>query len=402
MLSTPTQWREQIAGVDPLDVAISATSALATLPVIGKYLEPLGTMTAVAAWLSRYANAQGDAEVQEAQETQGAKAPDMDAAAERANLADIVTAALRGIVSPADLDRRWPSADPLPPVLHAAAQRRRYLHRSAVRYGPSPRQVLDVWRRSDLVGPAPVLVFVPGGGWLHGGRVLQGYALMSHLAQLGWVCLSVEYRVSPHNRWPRHVQDVKAAIAWARANADRFGGDPRFVAAAGCSAGGHLASLAGLTPGDPTFDADLASDADTSVDAVVGLYGRYDFADRSTRERDEFVGFVERVIVRDRIDEHPEVFRDASPIERVTPNAPPFLVVHGTGDGVIPVPQARAFVERLRATSRSHVGYVELPGAGHAFDLTDRVYTRAMTQAVALFLTAVHRSHTMRVGRRAI
>ena len=66
------------------------------------------------------------------------------------------------------------------------------------------------------------------------------------------------------------------------------------------------------------------------------------------------------------------------------------------------MPQARAFVERLRATSRSHVGYVELPGAGHAFDLTDRVYTRAMTQAVALFLTAVHRSHTMRVGRRAI
>ena len=83
-----------------------------------------------------------------------------------------------------------------------------------------------MWRRSDLVGPAPVLVFVPGGGWLHGGRMLQGYALMSHLAQLGWVCLSVEYRVSPHNRWPRHVQDVKAAIAWARANVDRFGGDP--------------------------------------------------------------------------------------------------------------------------------------------------------------------------------
>lgn len=398
MLFPLTPWHERIAGADPLDAAISATSALATLPIIGRYLEPLGTLTAVAAWLSRYANTQGDADVQEAQET---TAPEMDAA-EQANLADIVTTALRGIVSPADLDQRWPSADPLPPVLHAASQRRRYLHRSAVRYGPSSRQVLDVWRRADLVGPAPVLVFVPGGGWLHGGRMLQGYALMSRLAELGWVCLSVEYRVSPHNRWPRHVQDVKAAIAWARANVDRFGGDPRFVAAAGCSAGGHLASLAGLTPGDPTFDAELADDADTSVDAVVGLYGRYDFADRSTRERDEFVGFVERVIVRDRIDTHPEVFRDASPIERVTADAPPFLVVHGTGDGVIPVPQARAFVERLRARSRDHVGYVELPGAGHAFDLTDRVYTHAMTQAVALFLTAVHRSHTMRVGRRAI
>jgi acetyl esterase/lipase len=395
MPSSPTPWHERITGSDPLDVAISATSALAGLPVIGRYLEPLGTMTAVGAWLSRYADSQRDPEVQEL-------SGPADTAAKDSDLPAVVNAALRGIASTADLNRPWPPSEPLPPVLHAAAQRRRYLHRGAVRYGPSSRQVLDVWRRRDLDGPAPVLVFVPGGGWLHGGRALQGYALMSHLAELGWVCLSVEYRVSPHNRWPRHVQDVKAAIAWARANVGQFGGDPRFVAVAGCSAGGHLASLAGLTPGDATFDAELGDDADTSVDAVVGLYGRYDFADRSTREREEFVGFVERVIVRERIDTHPEVFRDASPIARVTAAAPPFLVVHGSSDGVIPAPQARAFVDRLRATSRARVGYVELPGAGHAFDLTDRRYTRAMTQSVALFLTAVHRSHASRVDRQAI
>jgi len=90
-----------------------------------------------------------------------------------------------------------------------------------------PVPVADVWRRKDLpVEPAPVLLFVPGGAWVHGGRLLQGYALMSHLAEMGWVCLSIDYRVAPHHKWPAHIADVKTAIAWARANVDKFGWRP--------------------------------------------------------------------------------------------------------------------------------------------------------------------------------
>lgn len=62
---------------------------------------------------------------------------------------------------------------------------------------------MDVWRRDDLADhSAPVLLFVPGVAWVHGSRFLQGYALMSHLAEKGWVCLSIDYRVAPHNPWP--------------------------------------------------------------------------------------------------------------------------------------------------------------------------------------------------------
>ena len=71
------------------------------------------------------------------------------------------------------------------------------------------------------------------------------------------------------------------------------------------------------------------------MDAVVGIYGRYDWEDRSTVERDRFVDFLERVVVKRRIDRHPEVFRDASPIARIHPDAPPFLVIHGSSDTVI-------------------------------------------------------------------
>ena len=180
--------------------------------------------------------------------------------AERDQTQAVTEAALRGLVATNDLDIEWPAPDRTPPFWRAR-QHRRHLHRTSVRYGKEPSQLLDVWRRKDLpVRPAPVLIFVPGGAWVHGGRQLQGYALMSHLAEMGWVCLSAEYRVSPHHRWPSHITDVKTAIAWARANVDKFGGDRDFIAVAGCLAGGHLASLAGLTNNDPDMQTELPPD----------------------------------------------------------------------------------------------------------------------------------------------
>ena len=122
---------------------------------------------------------------------------------------------------------------------------------------------------------------------------------------------------------------------------------------------------------------DLPEGSDTSVDAVVGIYGRYDWEDRSTAERARFVDFLERVVVKRKIDRHPELFRNASPIARVHADAPPFLVIHGSSDTIIPVEQARNFVDTLRAVSRSTVSYAELPGAGHGFDMTDGARTGA-------------------------
>ena len=153
-----------------------------------------------------------------------------------------------------------------------------------------------------------------------------------------------------------------------------------------------MAALAGLTANDPDMQTELPPGSDTSVDAVVGIYGRYDWEDRSTVERAQFVDFLERVVVKRSIDRHPDVFRDASPIARIHADAPPFLVIHGSSDRVIPVAQARSFVERLRGVSRSLVSYVELPGAGHGFDLTDGARTGAMSTAVGLFLDQVHRN----------
>ncbi len=389
---------ESLLRTSPADALLAVTAAGAQLPVIGKHLEQLGGYTAISMWAGRHA----PEIVGSATKTWFTPGIGKVRQAERDQTHAVAAAALRGIVPEQDLDVAWPAPDRTPPLLRAF-EHRRHLYRSSVRYGEEPTQLLDVWRLRDLpVQPAPVMIFVPGGAWVHGGRALQGYALMSHLAELGWVCLSVEYRVAPGHRWPQHIADVKAAIAWARANVDRFGGDRDFVTIAGCSAGGHLAALAGLTAGDREYQQHLPEGSDTSVDAVVGIYGRYCWEDRSTQERRRFVDFLERVVVNGRLERDPGVFRKASPIARVHAAAPPFLVLHGSGDTIIPVAQARDFVARLRDVSRSPVGYLELPGAGHGFDMTDGARTGSAATAIGLFLNQIHRARLVSQAKQAI
>jgi acetyl esterase/lipase len=374
----------------PGDYALALSVTGASLPVVGKHLEPLGGVTAMGIWGARLAP---EAVSATAKYWLTPGITDLRRR-DRESTHDVSVAALRGVVSSADLDLEWPAAEKTPPIWDAMRQRR-YRYRRGVHYGDSPAQVLDVYRRKDLpIQPAPVLIFVPGGAWVHGRSMGQGSALMSKLVEQGWVCLAIDYRAAPHHRWPRHIIDVKTAIAWARANVDKFGGDRNFVAVAGCSAGGHLSALAGLTPNDPQYQAKLPEGADSSADAVVGIYGRYDWEDRSTGARVRFVDFLERVVVKRTIARHPEVFRDASPIARVHRGAPPFLVIHGSKDSVIPVEQARSFVERLRAASHSLVGYLELPGAGHGFDLIDGERAGVAAHATSLFLNQVYRTRT--------
>jgi acetyl esterase/lipase len=391
---TRAKW---LLNAGPADYMMAMSIASASLPVIGKHLEPLGSMTAMGIWGARHMPDFVGASAKSWFSPGNAEQRKL----ERDSTHSVAEAALRGVVRAEDLAIDWPAPEGAPPLWKLREQRRN-VHRTSVRYGSLPTQLLDVWRRKDLPDePAPVLIFVPGGAWIHGSRLLQGYALMSHLAEKGWVCLSIDYRVAPHHRWPAHMTDVKTAIAWARANVDKFGGDRNFVAIAGSSAGGHLAALAGLTINDPEMQDELPEGSDTSVDAVVGIYGRYDWEDRSTVERVRFMDFLEKVVVKRKLSTHPDVYRKASPIARVHSEAPPFLVIHGSGDSVIPVAQARSFVERLRGVSRSAVSYVELPGAGHAFDMIDGARTGSMSTAIGLFLNQIHRNRSL-IGAKEV
>jgi acetyl esterase/lipase len=267
-----------------------------------------------------------------------------------------------------------------------------YAHDADISYGEyGKRNHLDIWRRPDLdpAGQAPVLLQVPGGAWMLGSKRQQAYPLMSHLAELGWVCVAINYRLSPRSTWPDHIVDVKRALAWVKEHIAEYGGDPDWVAITGGSAGGHLSSLAALTANDPQFQPGFET-ADTSVRAAVPFYGLYDFNGEDSAIHPLMAPMLGKYVFKRTRAEIADAFRVASPISYLSADAPPFFVLHGTNDSLIPVEQARAFHARLRQVSRQPVVYAELPRAQHAFDIFGS--TRAAHAAVAVeqFLAEIY------------
>lgn len=290
----------------------------------------------------------------------------------------------------------WPPEDMAyrksPGAARSLVIRRTFAHGKDIPYGPHGRQnLLDVWRREDLpaAARAPVLLQVPGGAWITGNKEAQAYPLMSHLAERGWVCVAMSYRLSPRATWPEFLIDVKRAIAWIRANIAEHGGDPDFIAITGGSAGGHLSSLAALTANDPAYQPGF-EDVDTSVKAAVPLYGVYDWVDDEHAGHSGLPRLLEWLVVKAKYADDPAPYRAASPMYQVHPGAPPMFVLHGTNDSLVPVEQARAFVQRLRETSKETVAYAELPLAQHAFDIFGSVRARATAQAIERFLSEVY------------
>ena len=259
-----------------------------------------------------------------------------------------------------------------------------------IAYAPGGRRFqLDVYSPAEPVTGAPVLLQVHGGAWVIGKKEEQGRPLMRYLARRGWVCVAINYPLSPAHRWPAHIVAAKQALAWVREHIADYGGDPRFVAVTGGSAGGHLASLLALTQNDPALQPGF-TEIDTSVQACVPHYGVYDFAatsgSRASQYRLESL-ISRRVFAADR---DPVRFLDdyiaASPLDRITEEAPPFFVIHGTEDSLVPVREARDFVARLRDVSKNPVAYAELAGAQHAFDLFPSVRSAHVVRGVGRFL----------------
>jgi acetyl esterase/lipase len=220
--------------------------------------------------------------------------------------------------------------------------------------------------------PAPVVVFLHGGGWRvgsrrSGGPAFPGGALFEAAARAGLAVASVDYRLSAEAVWPAQLHDVKAAVRWLRSRSGELGIDPDRVAVWGESAGGHLAALLGLTNGDEALEGDVGVTGPSSaVTAVAAWYPPTDLPgmaadlgtdplDATTREAQLLGGAVPSV---------PDAAAQASPVTRVTPDAPPFLLLHGADDSMVPCVQS----ERLHAALVEAGVEAELvlyPGADH-------------------------------------
>jgi len=248
---------------------------------------------------------------------------------------------------------------------------------------------LDIYRPRGQTGSLPVLVYFHGGAWTVGDKREQALPMLNQLAANGWMAVSANYRLSPGASFPDFLVDAKAAIAWVREQGADYGADSTFVAVSGGSAGGHIAALVGLTPNEPRYQPGFET-ADTAVQAAVPLYGIYDFTNRLGVQYDGFITMLlEPIVMQDFMADAPDRYRDASPIDQVHPDMPPFMVVQGDRDTLAPVEEARAFVAALEATSRSPVVYLEFPGALHAFDMFYSERTVHLITGVLAFLDAV-------------
>ena len=259
-----------------------------------------------------------------------------------------------------------------------------------VRYadGAKRRHLLDVYRpRPEPTAPAPVLLQIHGGGWIVGSKGTQGRPLMQTLTSSGWVCVAINYRLAPRGRIHDQIVDCKLALRWIREHIAEYGGDPDRVVVTGGSAGGHLSSLVALTANDPRYQPDFES-VDTSVIGCVPMYGAYDleelFTDRTPLGR-RFCDLVGERVVGVSATDDPGAYRALSPMFTIRPGAPPFLVVHGTVDNLIPVEQARRLVAALREVG-TDVTYVELAGAPHAFDVFHSEWADAAVAGTARWL----------------
>ena len=217
--------------------------------------------------------------------------------------------------------------------------------------GAGRRHLLDVYRPRPPVERAPVLLQIHGGAWMIGSKNSQGGPIMQAMASAGWVCVSINYRLSPRATWPDHLLDCKLALRWIRENIAEHGGDPHRVVVTGGSAGAHLAAMVALTANDPRYQPGF-EEIDTSVVGCVPMYGPYaldEIFGRASWSRlgRRVGGHMGALVLGVNVADDPAAYRDASPLHAVRPGAPPFLVVHGTIDNLVPVEQARSFTTAL-------------------------------------------------------
>jgi acetyl esterase/lipase len=223
---------------------------------------------------------------------------------------------------------------------------------------------LNIARPKDGDGPFPAILCVHGGGFRAGSR--EGYnSLCIKLAQHGYVAATVTYRLAPKYQFPAAIFDTKAAVRWMRANAAGYHIDPLRVGVTGGSAGGHLAQFLGVTANVKEFEGDGGNASQSSaVACVVNFYGPSDFTKSYGKSVD--AAQVLPLFLRGDLDQQRLRHIRASPLNWVTPDAAPTLLVHGTEDKYVAYEQALWMRDRLQSCG-VEVQLLTMEGAGHGF-----------------------------------
>ncbi len=279
----------------------------------------------------------------------------------------------------------------IPPMMNVDHIHRKWLD---IPYSNQSRtQKMDIYLPDSGDGPFPVICAFHGGAWLFGDKRDDQQIPMLRGLKKGYAVVCVNYRLSGETIFPGQIFDCKAAIRHLRNHANEYHLDPAKISVWGASAGAHLVSLLGTSAGIKELE-DLSmgnSDASSAVQAVVNWCGPTDdFIQMDEQFKLSGMGVPdhsfpespESMLIGKPILEAPELVKFASPKTYANENIPPFLIIHGENDQVVPVEQSKNFVEALvKAGGAEKVKLVVIPGLLHhgapdwnSVEMSDRVF----------------------------
>lgn len=217
------------------------------------------------------------------------------------------------------------------------------------------RQRLDLYLpKSPRSKRVPLIVFIHGGGWISGSKDMGRMLLLPYVASGEFAGASIAYRFSSDAPWPAQIHDCKAAIRWLRGHAAEYGIDPDRIGVIGTSAGGHLVSMLGTSGGIAELEGTLGSclDESSEVLCVVNYCGPSNLLTVRSNNNPKAAAAIEQFLtplLGGPLTARTDTAREASPVTYISAKDPPFLIVHGTNDELVPYDQSFRFQGALRA-----------------------------------------------------
>jgi acetyl esterase/lipase len=234
----------------------------------------------------------------------------------------------------------------------------------------SQAQKLDLYLPLENKAPPPLVIFIHGGGWVNGDKRMVPAAM---IAQHGFACAAINYRLSTEATFPAQIHDCKAAVRWLRDHAKEYNYDGDKIGVWGASAGGHLAALLGTSSGVAVLEGQEGNTHTSSrVQAVCDWCGPTNLLSLGSQvDKDSVLGVESRDGMIAKFlggppSEVPKVAKEAAPDTYVSKACPPFLIMHGDHDKLIPIAQSRDFY-RLLQDKHVPSQMITVKNGAHAF-----------------------------------
>jgi acetyl esterase/lipase len=236
--------------------------------------------------------------------------------------------------------------------------------------GGGVRQSLDLYVPEKAAGPLPLIIWIHGGGWSAGSK--ERCPALPYLTR-GYAVASINYRLSGTAKFPAQIEDCKAAVRWLRANAKKYNLDADRFGAWGSSAGGHLVALLGTSGEAKDLEGDGPNrEFSSRVQAVCDFFGPTDLtrmdaqSGPNSRIKHDSPNSPEARLIGGPVQDNKEKAARADPIKYIGKSAPPFLIVHGDADPLVPLGQSEILHEALKKAGVESTLHV-VKGAGHGF-----------------------------------